>query len=264
LYLTPIITNYQHTVADIEKYSEQHDVFWEWCTFKANPISSRQCLPENFRFCICPAQQIQAKKVNPGNNADCIELLVCSGVLVTRIISERLHLLNKYEPPLWLNLKPSGRLQRIIGVVRVLALTACLSNALPIVVKGLLFAMTCAGFTKLAKRLKQRQDTIRYSDATAWELSTGEGGFECVRILPSTVVTKYALFLHVESRQKSPVNKIALPGTNKKAVLIPADSLSDDEYRRLIVKLITTMIKQEQVFVSVDKIKPIEIKNTSI
>lgn len=91
-----------------------------------------------------------------------------------------------------------------------------------------------------------------------------EGGLEPVRILPSTVVTKYALFLHIENQQKPSLNKPALTNITKKALLIPADSLADDEYRSLIAKLVSTAIKQEQVFVSVDKIKPIEKKNTSV
>ncbi|MDP2903583.1 MAG: hypothetical protein Q8N96_10825 [Methylovulum sp.] len=164
----------------------------------------------------------------------------------------------KKESPLCLNPKPSGRLKRIIVVVRMLALAACLSNALPITVKGFLFAMTYVCFAELVKRLKNGHYAIKYSDASGWEFSTCKGCFEDVRILPSTVVTKYALFLHIESRQKNPLNNTALKGTNKKTALILADTLSDDEYRCLIVKLITTAIKQEQTNGSVDRINPLK------
>jgi len=156
------------------------------------------------------------------------------------------------------------RLQYVSAIARALALTACLTNALPIAVKIILFAVIYACFDRLVKRLKNERYTIKYSDASGWELSMGEGGLEPVRILPSTVVTKYALFLHLESRQKPSLDKPALTSIPKKALLIPADSLADDEYRSLIAKLVSTAIKQEQVFVSVDKIKPIEKKNTSV
>lgn len=139
-----------------------------------------------------------------------------------------------------------------------------MGNALPIVVKGILLAMTYACFAKLAKRLKNERYTIKYTDTLGWAFSMGEEGLECVNILPSTVVTKYALFLHVASQQASSWNEPAKRRIHTKAVLIPADSLSDDEYRCLIVKLVTTAIKQEQVFMSVDRIKPLEKKNTSV
>ncbi len=166
-------------------------------------------------------------------------------------------MLNKYEPPLCLNPKPSEGLNRILIVARLLALVACLANALPLEVQAALFVITYFYFEAVIKRLNNQHYAIQYSTASGWEFSTCGGDFEKVQVLASSVVTKYALFLHIESRQNS-LNKIALKSATKKTALILADTLSEDEYRCLIVKLITTAIKQEQTDGSVDRIKPLK------
>lgn len=169
-------------------------------------------------------------------------------------------MLKKYEPPLWFDIQPSVRLNRITEMVRMLALAGCLCNALPVAAKMLLLAATYAYFAAIFKRLQNTaQYTLKYSGAAGWQVSTG-ADFESVRILQSTVVTPYALFLHTESR----LAKAATTGAKHRALLILPDALSDDEYRRLIVKLVTNTVKQQHGSISVDKIKPIERHNTSV
>jgi len=136
----------------------------------------------------------------------------------------------KHELPLLLELKPSQRLKQLLAVMHVLAMGSSIASALPVTVKLALFTGICLHLWFVIKRLKNQQCKIKQSDALGWALlSEGSNGndFEPIQILNSTVITVFAIFLHF--------NKNA----HKQAVLIVNDALSEDDYRRLIVRLKT-------------------------
>lgn len=107
-----------------------------------------------------------------------------------------------------------------------LALASSIANALPIVVKLALLTGVCMHLRFIFKRIKKQRYKIKQSEAFGWEISAGND-FEQIQILDSTVITVFAIFLHFNKNAK------------KQSVLIMNDALSEDDYRRLIVRLKT-------------------------
>lgn len=139
---------------------------------------------------------------------------------------ERLNLAKKHEPSLLLELNPSKRLKQLLVAVHVLALGSSIANALPIVVKLLLPIGICIHLYFIIKRLKDRRYSIKHTEISGWEISDGNG-FEQVQILDSTVITVFAIFLHFHHKAR------------RQSVLIVNDALTEDDYRRFIVRLKT-------------------------
>ncbi|MBF6648260.1 protein YgfX [Methylobacter sp. BlB1] len=135
----------------------------------------------------------------------------------------------KYDPSLLLELKPSKRLEQLLIFAHVLALGACLTAALPLAIKLALLAgigLHCWG---VIRRLNDFRQIIRYTEASGWEILDGND-FEPVRVINSTVITVYVIFLQV-IRQNA----------GKKTIIVLNDALSEDDYRFLIVKLRTSV-----------------------
>jgi len=150
---------------------------------------------------------------------------------------------NKHNPPLLLTLKPSARLKYFIGMAYLLALLACLSNSSAIVYKSALCLLLIIDYRLAVKHLeKKRCTTIKYDQVSGWQLAENTD-FVSVKVLPSTVITIYALFLHLEiiaDDTHIPTISHKSRRTTRKALFIMADALSVDDYRNLIVKLKTT------------------------
>jgi len=153
-----------------------------------------------------------------------------------------------HESPLLLNIQPSVRLIQLTVFMYIIAGLACWSNALPGIFKWVVFIALCARLWFVVRQLKLRHFTIQYSEASSWEISTATG-FEAITILPSSVITIHAVFLHFK-----PLDKDNFVRQRKKAALILADMLAEDDYRRFIVTLKTSAIKQNQRVAVIDKI----------
>lgn len=107
-----------------------------------------------------------------------------------------------------------------------LALAASLANALPIAVKLVLLTGIGINLRFIIKQVKDKHYLIKQSEGLGWELTDGDD-FKPIQILNSTVITRFAIFLHFIDQAK------------KQSLLIVNDALSDDDYRRLIVRLKT-------------------------
>ncbi len=142
------------------------------------------------------------------------------------ITQERPNLTKKTEPTLLLELKPSKQLKRLLVAMHVLALGASTICVLPMTVKLALLTAICLHFQFIVERLKTALYKIKHSEALGWEVADGND-FESVQILNSTVITLFAIFLHFTKN------------AHKRSVLIVNDALSEDDYRRLIVRLKT-------------------------
>jgi hypothetical protein len=136
-------------------------------------------------------------------------------------------LTKKHESPLLVELQPSRRLKQLLAVMHLLALASSIANALPIIVKLALVIGIGLHFYFALTRLKSEQYAIRHSEASGWEIASGND-FKPAQILNSTVITLFAIFLHFDKN------------AHKQSVLIVNDALSEDDYRRLIVRLKTT------------------------
>ncbi|MGZ8137431.1 MAG: protein YgfX [Methylococcaceae bacterium] len=154
---------------------------------------------------------------------------------------------HQYEEPLLLQPKPSRRLQQIIVAIHVLALSACLLNSLAIVIKFSLLGGVCGHLWFIIKRLNRDLYAIKHSEASGWEIAKNDN-FQSVSILPSTTVTKFAVFLHFKQPKDNAILKI-----NQQTTLVLYDALDDDDYRRFVVRLKTSFIKQEQTLLSINK-----------
>ena len=67
--------------------------------------------------------------------------------------------------------------------------------------------------------------SIKHSEKLGWTISNA-GDFEPVEILTSTVITTVFIFLQIQ---------------DKPSIIIANDALSEDDYRRFIVKLKITV-----------------------
>jgi DNA topoisomerase VI subunit A len=68
---------------------------------------------------------------------------------------------------------------------------------------------------------------LRYTRTTGWQICLDGQNFLNITILKTTVVSKLAIFLHFHGK----INP------RYKAIMIANDSLSANDYRRLMVKL---------------------------
>jgi toxin CptA len=136
----------------------------------------------------------------------------------------------KHEPPLLLVLKPSRLLKQLLVVLHVLALASSFANALPIAIKLSLSTLICIHLYDRIKRLQNELYTLKHTEALGWEIS-GNADFQPIQILNSTVITLSAIFLHFNNNAK------------KQSVIIASYALTEEDYRRLIVRLKTTGLK---------------------
>lgn len=116
---------------------------------------------------------------------------------------------------------PSLRLHYALVAAHGLALSTCLISALPWPGKLLLGLALPVHLYFAVRNSVVRQATIRYHDASGWNIND-----ESVRILTSTVVTPFAIWLHFQPQ-----------GARKQALLIVNDAMPEHDFRQLIVKL---------------------------
>jgi hypothetical protein len=119
------------------------------------------------------------------------------------------------------SIEPSRHLKYALYAGHGLALSACLISALPWPGKLLLSLALPVHLYFALRNVDRQHDTIRYQDGTGWNIND-----DPVLILPSTVVTPFAIWLHFRGQP-----------ARKKALLIMKDAMPDTEFRRLIVKL---------------------------
>jgi hypothetical protein len=145
---------------------------------------------------------------------------------------------HKSESSLLLTIKPSNRLKKMVIFAHTLALGASMANALAFAIKVNLFTVICLNCWLTVRRLNTEHNAIKYSEALGWEVSKG-CDFVAVKILKSTVITTFALFLHFKHSSQA---QSWLP-VSKKTLLVLSDALTEEDYRCLIVKLKTTALK---------------------
>jgi hypothetical protein len=116
---------------------------------------------------------------------------------------------------------PSRRLKYALLAGHGLAMVACLISALPWPGKFLLCLMLPVHFYFASNNAGRRQVAIGYLESAGWVIDD-----EPVAILPSTVLTPFAIWLHYQPQS-----------ARKKALLIVKDAMPAAEFRRLTVKL---------------------------
>jgi hypothetical protein len=145
---------------------------------------------------------------------------------------------DRYQTELLLTLKPSKRLLGLVLFAHTIALGAGMANALPFVIKISIFTLICIHCWLTVRRLNTEHYNIKHTETLGWEVSEGFD-FASIEILKSTVYTTVALFLHFKYDSQVQSWK---PG-HKKTLLVLKDALTEEDYRFLIVRLKTTVIK---------------------
>lgn len=129
----------------------------------------------------------------------------------------------KLEPVLILNLTSSPRLNRLLMLLHLLALIACVANALAMPIKILIFVTVMVHGYWLKQQLLKPQPVIQHSSEQGWQIDG-----QPMQINASTVISTLAIFLHYTVAGK------------RQHLLIANDALNTDGYRQLIVRLKTT------------------------
>ena len=144
----------------------------------------------------------------------------------------------KYQNALLLTIKTSKRLRSLVILIYSLAVCASLATALALAIKICLYSFICISGWLTLRRLHSDQYTIKHTEALGWEIAKN-CDFVQVDILKSTVITTFALFLHFKFAPHSqPWNS-----KYKNSLLILSDTLGEQDYRWLIVRLKTSVIK---------------------
>jgi len=135
-------------------------------------------------------------------------------------------------------INPSYRFKVLVILIHALALAASMANDLSLTFKlGLISCIFLQGWLTV-KHLKNEPYTIQYTETLGWQISKGHE-LVSIKILNSTVVTTFAIFLHYKESSKPQFSM----SRSKQTRLILNDALAEEDYRRLIVKLKITYIK---------------------
>ena len=137
-------------------------------------------------------------------------------------------MLKKYDQSLLITPEPSSLCRNFLIGLHALAAFACIANALPLIVKVLLFVAVCASLWFNLKQYVNRSErfTLRYSEALGWQLDCGFDEYAAIDLAGSTVSTPFFVILHVKQSDRP-----------KKSILIVKDSIDVEEFRKLRVTL---------------------------
>jgi hypothetical protein len=119
-------------------------------------------------------------------------------------------------------------MKQFLDLSHLLALAACISSSIPMLVKVLLCAVCCAHYFFIISRLDKKHYIIKHSVAQGWEIMQQED-FVSIQIEHSTVVSLLAVFLHFRTEDNV-----------KKTLVLVNDSLTELDFRRFIVRLKTS------------------------
>lgn len=125
-------------------------------------------------------------------------------------------------------IQPSKWLGRVLICVYVLTLIACFVNALPLIVKiGLAVFCVLHGFLTHRKFVCDNWQ-LDYDEENGWQ-KIEAACLQKIEILPSTVISRYFIFLHYLSENKK----------NYRVIVKDALVTNVNDFRQLIVTLKT-------------------------
>ncbi len=120
----------------------------------------------------------------------------------------------------------SPRLARGVHALYVLALLACWLNSLALWIKLFSSAVVIGIGLASARAGKTAGFDLLYSVNQGWSVLDAEQEYQSISIKPTTVISRWVVFLHFSFNDKVVRSRMILK-----------DALLDDDYRRLIVKL---------------------------
>ncbi len=134
---------------------------------------------------------------------------------------------NRQLVPIIFTVKRSSILIIALTIFHLLAMIAAYLNTLDISFRLVIISLILINlFINLKHELQIQAVFIRSSSLEGWEITSEDGEFSVINILPSTVISPYFIFLHFK-KQKKP----------RQSIFILKDSMIEDEFRGLIVQL---------------------------
>lgn len=123
-------------------------------------------------------------------------------------------------------IKPSKQHEKLLNVLHVLAILACAVSGMEVVFKTALIGSILVLKVMANGSRQSGIYQLRFTDFSGWEMAFEHNHYNRVTISESTVVTAFAIFLHCNMQNQT-----------SKTLLIANDSLSKNDFRRLIVRL---------------------------
>ncbi|KJV05262.1 protein YgfX [Methylocucumis oryzae] len=159
------------------------------------------------------------------------------------------HLLNQEQSLLSIDIKPALLVKHGQLVMLSCATSGIVLCDLEITTKILSAVLLLFYFVKIYNQSVSCKIRIKYN-TSGWTL-TQTDETEYIHILPSSVLTKHIIVLHIRylSGTKSKQKRF------KSLLITKQDAVNEEDFRRLTVKLKCSLIKQEQTTVSIVKIK---------
>lgn len=130
------------------------------------------------------------------------------------------------ELPVQWRISPSRRLRQLVLCLHLLALFACWSSAIPVAIKILLTLVMIITAYRCYREPAAPVYRLRYSQTFGWELAEDGAAFDLITLLPSTVVSQYLTVIHFATETQ-----------RRQSLVVVKDSLTQEQYRQLIVKL---------------------------
>ncbi len=123
---------------------------------------------------------------------------------------------------------------RWLVVIHAIAIVAAFTNALDPIYKVIIAIMVLVSLLVYLKReINFHGLLIRHSTGFGWEVAYSENNFYVIKILASTIITRYLIVLHFMQNKK------------KQTILICRDALFQNDFRRLMVALKISGLNRE-------------------
>ncbi len=143
----------------------------------------------------------------------------------------------KFAVPQTFKIGQSPFLIKWLFAIHAIAIFAALTIALTTVYKiVLVVAILVSLIAYLVKENNFIGLTLRHVEVSGWEIASFENQFSSIQLLPSTVLTQYLIVLHYKIQNKK-----------KRAIIICNDTMTNDNYRKLLVALKISGLSKDNV-----------------
>ncbi len=110
-------------------------------------------------------------------------------------------------------------------MIHALAAMAALHNSLPVIYQIVFFVTILISLFFYSRQMNY-PFSIRFTTSLGWEILNSENIYQSVKILPTTVLTRFFSILHIEKLNE-----------RKQTMLILKDGMKQGDYRKLVIRL---------------------------
>jgi hypothetical protein len=122
-------------------------------------------------------------------------------------------------------------------IIHAIAILAVLTIVLTTVYKIVLVVAILVSLTVYLKKENSfKRLILRHVEVSGWEIASFENQFSSIQLLPSSVLTQYLIVLHYKIQNKK-----------KRAIIICNDTMTNGNYRKLLVALKISGLSKDNV-----------------